>query len=377
MCWSCRAPELTLTRWPPTTTAIRALQWFWSRKDRRSSSWSGRPTAIWSPGSGRSRAGKREAGRGSMEEASRKEEAMGQGPAGQRAISAQSVLRIGLLGFGTIGSGVYRLIERERDEIIAATGVELRVVKILEKDLQVERPGLPRELLTDDFSGIVDDPEIDVIVEVIGGTGAAFDFVKTALESGKNVVTANKQLLAHKGATLFQLARDLQRQIRFEAAVGGAIPIIRVMRESMIAAGIHTVYGIVNGTTNYILTAMAQGRGDYAEALIDAQKLGYAEPDPTEDVSGGDAAAKMAILASIAFKSRVAMADVSYEGIEKLTLDDVRYAREFGFVVKLIGAARLVGGRVNVRVHPALVPEDHPLASIQGSTNAVFLEGDV
>ncbi len=312
-----------------------------------------------------------------MEEESRKEDAMGQGAAGQGAMSVQSVLRIGLLGFGTIGSGVYRLIERERDEIIAATGVELRVVKVLEKDLQMERPGLPRELLTDDFSSIVDDPEIDVIVEVIGGTGAAFDFVKTALESGKNVVTANKQLLAHKGATLFQLARDLQRQIRFEAAVGGAIPIIRVLRESMIAAGIHTVYGIVNGTTNYILTAMAQGRGDYAEALIDAQKLGYAEPDPTEDVSGGDAAAKMAILASIAFKSRVTMADVSYEGIERLTLDDVRYAREFGFVVKLIGAARLIGGRVNVRVHPALVPENHPLASIQGSTNAVFLEGDV
>jgi homoserine dehydrogenase len=213
------------------------------------------------------------------------------------------------------------------------------------------------------------------VVEVIGGVDAAFSFVHAALEAGKNVVTANKQMLANRGAQLFELAKDRGRQIRFEAAVGGAIPIIRVMRESMIAADIHSVFGIVNGTTNYILTAMYRGEGDYADTLKKAQELGYAESDPTDDVNGADAAAKMAILASIAYHSRVTMADVTFEGIEKVTGDDVAYARDLGFVIKLIGAARLVDGRVNVQVYPALVPETHPLASINGSYNAVFLQG--
>ncbi len=189
---------------------------------------------------------------------------------------------------------------------------------------------------------IVDDPSIDIVVEVIGGTGAAFDFLDAAMRKGKNVVTANKQLLASRGEALFTLAREEQRHLRFEAAVAGAIPIIKVMRESMIAAGLKTVYGIVNGTTNYILTRMYNNEGDYAEILSKAQELGYAEADPTADVGGADAAAKMAILGSIAFHSRVTLADVAYEGIENISLDDVRYAKDLGFAVKLIGAARLI-----------------------------------
>ena len=221
----------------------------------------------------------------------------------------------------------------------------------------------------------MDDPAIDIVVEVIGGTEAAFTFIDAAMRKGKDVVTANKQLLASKGEALFTLARDEQRHLRFEASVAGAIPIIKVMRESMIAAGLHTVYGIVNGTTNYILTRMYNEEGDYPEILAKAQELGYAEADPTADVGGADAAAKMAILASIAFHSRVTLADVAYSGIQNITLDDVRYAKEFGFVVKLIGAARLIDGKVSARVFPALLPKAHPLAAISGSNNAVFLRG--
>ena len=196
------------------------------------------------------------------------------------------------------------------------------------------------------------------------------------MRKGKNVVTANKQLIATRGQAIFGLAKDEQRHLRFEASVAGAIPIIKVMRESMIAAGLHTVYGIVNGTTNYILTRMYRGEGDYADILQDAQRLGYAEADPTADVGGADAAAKMAILASIAFHSRVTLSDVACTGIQNVTLADVRYAKELGFVVKLIGAARLIDGRVSVRVFPALLPVAHPLAAISGSNNAVFLQGD-
>jgi homoserine dehydrogenase len=291
-------------------------------------------------------------------------------------MSRDRVVRIGLLGFGTIGSSVYRLIQREHDQILEGTGVDLQVARVLEIDPSKQPEDVPDSLFTTDFNAIVDDPSIDIVVEVIGGTGAAFDFLDAAMRKGKNVVTANKQLLASRGEALFTLAREERRHLRFEAAVAGAIPIIKVMRESMIAAGLKTVNGIVNGTTNYILTRMYNNEGDYAEILSKAQELGYAEADPTADVGGADAAAKMAILGSIAFHSRVTLADVAYEGIENISLDDVRYAKDLGFAVKLIGAARLIEDRVSVRVFPALVPVDHPLAAINGSNNAVFLRGD-
>ncbi|MHB0979082.1 MAG: homoserine dehydrogenase [Thermoleophilia bacterium] len=284
-------------------------------------------------------------------------------------------VRIGLLGFGTIGSSVYGLIEKERLAILEATGVDLRVGRILDIDTSKWGIGAPAELFTADFEDIAADPEIGIVVELIGGVDWAFTFVEQSFRRGKDVVTANKQLIANRGAALFDQAKELGRQIRFEASVGGAIPVIRVMREGMAAADLHTIYGIVNGTTNYILTAMYEGAGGYEDTLARAQELGYAEADPTADVGGGDAAAKMAILASIAYRSRVAMADVTYEGIQNVSLEDVQYAKDFGFVVKLVGAARLIDEQVSVRVHPALVPRDHLLASINGSINAVYLQG--
>ena len=288
----------------------------------------------------------------------------------------QRTVRIGLLGFGTIGSSVYRLIQKEHDQILEGTGVDLQVAKVLEIETAKWPAGAPAGQFVTDFAEILDDPSIEIVVEVIGGTTFAFDFVDQAMRKGKNIVTANKQMLASRGQSLFTLAKELKRHLRFEASVAGAIPIIKVMRESMIAAGLHTVYGIVNGTTNYILTHMYKEEGDYADILVRAQELGYAEADPTADVGGGDAAAKMAILASIAFHSRVTLADVAYTGIQNVSLADVRYAKDLGFVVKLIGAARLIDGRVSVRVFPALLPAAHPLASISGSNNAVFLQGD-
>ncbi len=283
---------------------------------------------------------------------------------------------IGLLGFGTIGSSVYELIRKEHDQILEGTGVDLEITKVLEIDKSKWPADGPAGVFCSDFSEIVDDSDIDIVVELIGGTTAAFDFVDAAMRSGKDVVTANKQLLASQGQRLFSLAREEKRHLRFEASVAGAVPIIKVMRESMIAAGLHTVYGIVNGTTNYILSQMYGDEGDYADVLAKAQELGYAEADPTADVGGADAAAKMAIIASIAFHSRVTLADVTYSGIEDISLEDVRYAKGLGFVPKLIGAARLIDGQISVRVFPALLPVDHPLAAISGSNNAVFLQGD-
>jgi homoserine dehydrogenase len=291
-------------------------------------------------------------------------------------MSQERVVRVGLLGFGTVGSSVFALVQKDHDQILEGTGVDLKVVKVLEIDETKIPANAPAGLFTCDFAEIVDDPSIDVVIEVIGGTDAAFDFLDAAMRKGKNVVTANKQLLASRGEALFNLARDENRHIRFEASVAGAVPIIKVMRESMIAAGLHTVYGIVNGTTNYILSCMYEDEGDYPEMLSRAQKLGYAEADPTADVGGADAAAKMAILTSIAFHSRVTLAEVAYSGIETIRLEDVRYAKELGFVAKLIGAARLIEDKVSVRVFPALVPGAHPLASISGSNNAIFLQGD-
>ena len=291
------------------------------------------------------------------------------------ASSNPEKISIGLLGFGTVGSSVHSLLEQQAAGIRQATGAAIAVKKILVREPSLPRAGAPPKMLTDNFDDILGDPEISIIVELIGGIEPAFDYVTAALEQGKAVVTANKQLLSQQGFYLYELAQRTRTQIRFEASVAGAIPIIKVLRESMVAADLSSIYGIVNGTTNYILTEMSRTGARYADALARAQEWGYAEADPSADISGKDAAAKMAILASIAFHSSIVLDDVTRTGIEDVSSLDIAYARELGYTVKLLGVAKLYRDRVNVRVYPALLKLDHPLASVSGAYNAVFLKG--
>lgn len=283
---------------------------------------------------------------------------------------------IGLLGYGTVGSGVGRLLVDSAEDIRLATGKDVYLRRVLEKDPGFSAPDLDPALLTTRFEDIVEDPEVGVVVELIGGTGAALDFQRRALAAGKHVVTANKQLLAQHGTELFDAADAGGAHLRFEASAVGAVPIVKVLRESLVAAEVKTVFGIVNGTTNYMLSSMAATGADYDEALREAQRLGFAEADPAEDVGGKDAAAKMAILSSIAFHSRTRLGDVEYEGITNVTALDIAHGERLGFVAKLLGVAKLVGGGMNVRVYPAFLPRTHPLAGVTGAYNAVFLESD-
>jgi homoserine dehydrogenase len=283
---------------------------------------------------------------------------------------------VALLGYGTVGSAVDRLLRDNAEDIERATGHRLRVVRALVRDPTNERPCAPPEgVLTTDFAAIRDDPSIAVVAEVMGGVEPTGDYVLDLLRAGKPVVSANKQLVARRGAELFSTASEAGVQLRFEASVCAAIPVIKVLREALVVSNVHRVLGIVNGTTNFILTEM-EGGAEYAEALGEAQRLGFAEADPTEDVSGADAAAKMAILATIAFGSRVTLDDVRFEGIESVTQEHVAAAREMDMAVRLIGAATLLDGRLDVRVGPALVDRHHPLASVEGAFNAVMLQGD-
>jgi homoserine dehydrogenase len=280
---------------------------------------------------------------------------------------------VALLGYGTVGSAVDRLLREQAADIERATGHRLRVVRALVRDPTKERGSdVP---VTTDVADIRDDPEIAVVAEVMGGLEPTTGHVLELLRAGKPVVTANKQLVAARGAELFAAAAEHGVQLRFEASVCAAIPVIKVLREALVVSNVHRVLGIVNGTTNFVLTEMERG-ATYEEALADAQRLGYAEPDPTEDVSGKDAAAKMAILATVAFGSRVTLEDVAYVGLDRVAEEDVAAAREMGMAVRLIGAATLVGERWDVRVGPALVDRSHPLAAVEGAFNAVMLQGD-
>ena len=234
---------------------------------------------------------------------------------------------------------------------------------------------LPGGVLTTDFAAVIDDPSIAVVAEVMGGVEPAGTYVLELLRRGKNVVSANKQLVARRGAELFATASEAGVQLRFEASVCAAIPVIKVLRESLVVTNVHRVLGIVNGTTNFVLTEMEGGKS-YDEALADAQERGYAEADPTDDVSGADAAAKMAILATVAFNSHFDLADVEYSGITEIDALDVAAARQLDMVIRLVGAARLVDGHVDVTVQPALVDKQHPLAKVDGAFNAVMLQGD-
>jgi homoserine dehydrogenase len=282
---------------------------------------------------------------------------------------------VGLLGYGTVGAAVARMLSESGDEIERATGHRLRVVRALVRDPAKERSFAPEDgVLTSDFATLRDDPAIDVVAEVMGGLDPAGSYVRELLRSGKPVVSANKQLVAREGADLFAIASAAGVQLRFEASVCAAVPVVKVLRESLVAENVHRILGIVNGTTNFVLSRMERG-GTYAEALAEAQSLGFAEADPTDDVTGADAAAKMAILATVAFGSRVVLDDVQYRGIDAIEPSHVAAAAEFGMAVKLIGIATLIDDSVDVRVQPAFVERAHPLAGVDGSSNAVVLQG--
>jgi homoserine dehydrogenase len=288
-----------------------------------------------------------------------------------------NTVNIGVLGCGNVGAALVELLCVRADEIEQRTGLRLQVAKVAVRSTSKERGvELASGVLTLDAHSVVADPEIDLIVEVIGGIEPARELISQALASGKAVVTANKELLANVGTELFAEADAAGVDLLFEAAVAGGVPIMRPLRESLVAEDITRVMGIVNGTTNYILTKMTDDGWTYAAALAEAQGLGYAERDPTADVEGFDAGAKAAIIATIAFGVRVVAGDVYHEGISGVTQTDIEFARRLGYVVKLLAIAeRFTDGSVAVRVHPAMVPNEHPLASVRDSFNAVFVQG--
>jgi homoserine dehydrogenase len=283
---------------------------------------------------------------------------------------------VALLGYGTVGAAVHRLLEEQGDEIERATGHRLRVVRALVRDPAKARGFAAGDgVLTTDAADILDDGSIEVVAEVMGGLEPAGEIVLSLLRSGRSVVTANKQLVARRSAELFAAASEAGVQLRLEASVCAAIPVIKVLREALVSTKVHRVLGIVNGTTNYILSEMETGRS-YADVLAEAQRLGYAEADPTEDVGGLDAAAKIAILATVAFGSRVPLEWVHVDGIEHVTERHVAAARALDMKVKLIAQANLIEGHVDVRVGPTFVDIHHPLAAVEGAFNAVMLQGD-
>ena len=291
-------------------------------------------------------------------------------------MAEQQKIYAALLGIGTVGTGVYRLAAMQAEDIRLKTGAELVIKKILVRNRNKQREGIPKELITDDWQEILRDEQIQIVIEVMGGIEPAKEYVLQAMQAGKQVVTANKDLLAEYGNSLFAVAEENKCDLQFEAAVAGAIPIIRPLRQSLAASRLTEVMGIVNGTTNYILTKMSEEGMGYQEALKLATELGYAEPDPTADVEGYDAGRKIAIMASIAFNSRVTFPQVYTEGITRISAEDIQYAREFGYVIKLLGITRLTDSGIEVKVHPTLIPDTHPLAAVRDSFNAVFVHGE-
>ena len=285
-------------------------------------------------------------------------------------------IKIGLLGLGTVGTGVYKLIRMRADVMERTAGARLEIKKILVHNKDKKREGVDESLLTDNWKEILEDDEIQIIIEVIGGMEPAKTMIMEALRAGKNVVSANKDLIAEEGRELFEAAHEHGKDFLFEAAVAGGIPIIRPLKQCLAANEISDVLGIVNGTTNYILTKMFEDGMEFDDALKQAQELGYAEADSTSDVEGLDAGRKVAIMASIAFHSRVVFSDVYTEGITKITAADIAYAKEFDSVIKLLGVARNAEDGIEVGVYPVMLSKDHPLASVRESFNAVFIHGD-
>ncbi|MCY3550855.1 MAG: homoserine dehydrogenase [Candidatus Poribacteria bacterium] len=291
----------------------------------------------------------------------------------------KSCINVGILGWGTVGTGVSKILINQNALIAKNSGTELCLKKIVKRTLPATRQGveLPIDCLTTDPAEVVDNPDIDIVVELIGGVTEAHSLIKRALQNGKHVVTANKALLAEHGGELFQLASEHQVSLNFEASTAGGIPIIKTLQESFAGNQIHSLYGIVNGTCNYILTEMHERAVDFSEVLKAAQDMGYAEADPTLDVEGIDAAQKLILLIALAYRCNISLPQFHVEGITNITQKEIQYARELGYVIKLLAIAKLNdGNRVEARVHPTLVPERSLLANVGGAFNAVCVIGD-
>ena len=285
-------------------------------------------------------------------------------------------IKLGLVGTGTVGGGCIDILQKHKEDFKRHYGIDLELSRVCSREkAQADAHGVG-DLFTADYNDIVNDPDIDIVIELIGGTTAARDLVTKALAAGKNVVTANKALMATYGEEVMGLAEKANREVAFEASVGGGIPIIDPLKHSLFANEITSVMGIVNGTTNYMLTRMVENGLSYDEALKEAQEKGFAEADPSADVDGFDAAAKIAILASIAFNSRVTMSDVYTEGIRNVTTLDLETADDMGYVIKLLAIAHRAPEGIDVRVHPTMLPKTHQLATVNGVFNAIYVTGD-
>ncbi len=286
-------------------------------------------------------------------------------------------IRVGLIGLGTVGSGVVEILSRHREDFRRRAGVDIELTRFADRNTaRFADLGLPAEACTQDAADVIADPDVDVVIELIGGTGVARTVVLDCLNAGKSVVTANKALMATSGEEVMEAAEKNGVDIAFEASVGGGIPIIGPLKHSLISNEVTKVMGIVNGTTNYMLTRMAENGLDYDTALAEAQEKGFAEADPTADVDGFDAAAKIAILSSIAFNSRVVMSQVPNEGIRSLAPADIGFAEQMGSTIKLLAIAARTDSGVDIRVHPTMIPNAHPLASVNGVYNAIYVVGD-
>ncbi len=280
-------------------------------------------------------------------------------------------INIGIIGYGTVGAAVDKLITENGKMIAERTGIELKVLKISDVNTKVKHPNLVH-----DAYSLIENKDINVVVEAIGGVNPALDYILAAIDFGKHVVTSNKEVIALHGEKIFQAAAKKGVSVRFEASVGGGIPIIGPLSSDLLSNDVTEVYGIVNGTTNYILTKMTKEGSEFSEALSQAQSLGYAESNPKKDIEGFDASYKAAILAMVAFNANVDWKKVYFEGISKISQEDIRYADEIGYVIKLLAIAKKENSTLEVRVHPTLIPKDHVLASVSGAMNAIYVKGD-
>lgn len=287
------------------------------------------------------------------------------------------MINVGIIGFGTVGTGTASILIRNRELLKDRTGIDINLKKIADLDIKRDRGiRLPKGVLTTDADSVISDPDIHIIVELIGGTTIAKDIVLKAIRNGKHVVTANKALLATHGKEIFRAAAKANVKVGFEASVAGGIPIIKIISEGLVANRIKSIYGIINGTTNYILSKMSDEHAEFSDVLKEAQALGYAEADPTYDIEGIDSAHKLAILASLAYGTQFSLKDVYREGISWISAMDIEFARELGYKLKLLAITKETNGKIELRVHPTMVPEEFLISKVDGVYNAVYVEGD-